>query len=124
MRRGLPMRSTSPQRGDEEAAYRQLSNDVRRVHDGRCLLGEIIEKAPAESRRGWRCGRWQQGLHHLRKLSDAGAYVLRENVMPACNTCNRWVEDWPDEAHDLGLAIRPGDPGYELLGVRAARLAR
>lgn len=117
------MRDRSAQRQDEEAAYRALCDQVRKEYDGRCMLGPVIARAPAYALKGWRCATVQQGLHHLRKLSDGGAYVHRPNVVPACNICNRWVEDWPDEARDLDLVARPGDPGYDLLGVRAARLA-
>ena len=58
------------------------------------------------------------GLHELRKRSAGGSLVNRNNLVPACNYGNGWIEDNPLLAHEFGLVVREGDPEWERLGKR------
>lgn len=64
-----------------------------------------------------------EGIHELRKSGDGGSRVNPKNLVPCCNWSNGWVEDFPDEAHKLGLVCREGDPDYESLSKRNDRFA-
>lgn len=47
--------------------------------------------------------------HELRKASaDSGTYTLANCVL-TCSAANAWVEDFPDQAHALGLVVRNGE---------------
>lgn len=106
-------------RTGEDEAYRDLQEQVKAETREACQLGDII--APLDP--GHRCVRRHQGLHHLRKTGQGGARVLRANVMGSCNPCNDWVEDHPDLAREAGLVVLEGNPLWDSLGRRAARLA-
>jgi len=62
------------------------------------------------------CSGRLEGLHELRKRSSGGSLVNKDNLVPACNFCNGWVENNPLKAWEYGLVVRPGDPGYDELG--------
>lgn len=82
----------------------------------RCEIGPVLIKTGLSG--GTNCRGRIEGLHELRKRSAGGSLVNPDNLVPACNPCNTWVEDNPDDAHVLGLVLRDGDEGYEELGAR------
>lgn len=85
----------------------------------RCEIGPVLEyygEVDAKHCRGR-----IEGIHELRKRSDGGSLSNRDNLVPACNYCNGWVEEHPHKAHEYGLVIRRGDPDYERLGARHDR---
>lgn len=85
-----------------------------------CLIGPLLEAAGVDVR----CRRRIEGLHERRKRSAGGSLVNPENLIPACNWCNGWVEDEPADARDLfgaTLVVREGDPEWERLGARNDR---
>lgn len=61
------------------------------------------------------CHGGMEGLHERRKRSAGGSLVNLQNLMPACNPCNLWVEDYPEAARCIGLVVRSGDPEWEEL---------
>lgn len=84
-----------------------------------CEIGPVLEHyGEADARH---CRGRIEGIHELRKRSDGGSLVNRDNLVPACNFCNGWVEDHPAKAREIGLVIRAGDPDYERLGARHDR---
>lgn len=56
-----------------------------------------------------------EGLHERRKRSASGSLDNPQNLVPACNACNGWVEDQPIIARLIGLVVRAGDPEWEEL---------
>ena len=42
--------------------------------------------------------------HELLKRSRGGSITDMDNVVLLCSTHNSWVEDYPELAHELGLA--------------------
>lgn len=84
-----------------------------------CEIGPVLEHyGEADARH---CRHRIEGIHELRKRSDGGSLINRDNLVPACNFCNGWVEDHPAKAREFGLVIRSGDPDYERLGARHDR---
>jgi len=53
-----------------------------------------------------------QGMHERRKRSSGGSLTNPSNLVPACNSCNGFVEEFPEivreETGDL-LVLREGD---------------
>jgi len=84
-----------------------------------CELGLIVDRASALMGGPAVCTKRIGGLHELRKRSAGGSLVNPDNLRPACNRCNGWVEDHPKEAYQLGLVVRQGDTDWERLGKRA-----
>lgn len=85
-----------------------------------CLIGPLLDDAGLEPE----CARRIEGLHERRKRSAGGSLVNGENLIPACNWCNGWIEDNPAAARDLfgtALVVREGDLEWEALGARADR---
>lgn len=81
-----------------------------------CEIGPVLEHHGHPDSR--HCRHKIEGLHELRKRSAGGSLVNRQNLIPACNYCNGWVEDNPATAHEWGLVVREGDPEWERLGKR------
>jgi len=79
-----------------------------------CEIGPLLHKHGLDGARD--CRGEIEGLHERRKRTANGSLVNPDNLVPACNPCNGWVEDNPDEAHILELVIREGDPLYDALG--------
>lgn len=86
------------------------------------LLGRLgVDPVPCTGR--------LEGLHERRKRSSAGSLLVAENLIPACNRCNGWVEDRlpvlaagdPERWAALKglLVVREGDPAWDRLGSRA-----
>lgn len=85
-----------------------------------CLIGPLLEAAGVDVR----CRRRVEGLHERRKRSAGGSLVNPENLIPACNWCNGWVEDEPALARELFgsvLVVREGDVEWGGLGARSDR---
>ena len=62
-----------------------------------------------------------QGLHERRKRSAGGSLVNHQNLVPACNWCNSFIEDNPNEVRELTgdlLVVREGDAEWDVLGKR------
>lgn len=64
------------------------------------------------------CNGQIEGMHELRKRSSGGSLTNRNNLVPACNWSNGWIENNPTTAHTLGLVVREGDPLWDQLGKR------
>lgn len=65
-----------------------------------------------------------EGLHERRKSSSGGSRSNPENLIPACNIGNGYVEDQPLIVRSLTgtrLVVREGDPEWLELGDRAWR---
>jgi hypothetical protein len=83
-----------------------------------CLIGPMLADAGLVSG----CSGRVEGLHERRKRSAGGSLVNPENLIPACNRCNGWVEDNPRlvrEVFDTELVVREGDAEWVRLGARA-----
>lgn len=81
-----------------------------------CEISPVLEHYGCDDSK--HCRGKIEGLHELRKRSAGGSLVNRQNLIPACNWCNSWVEDNPLLAHEWGLVVREGDPEWERLGKR------
>lgn len=65
-----------------------------------------------------------EGLHERRKSSSGGSRSNPENLIPACNIGNGYVEDQPLITRALTgtrLVVREGDDEWESLSARAWR---
>lgn len=83
-----------------------------------CLIGPLLDTAGVDVR----CRGIVEGLHERRKRSAGGSLVNPENLIPACNVCNGWIEVEPGDARYLFgsvLVVREGDPEWDRLGRRA-----
>lgn len=83
-------------------ATREQRDAVREFvfrRDGGCVCAGVPEM-----------GRCEGPLtpHHLRKASAGGEYQPN-NLVALCARMNRWVEDHPDLAWELGLVVRRGE---------------
>lgn len=106
------MRSRSPRHALVDEVYRWLRHELL---PGRCrTCPRLADQIPGYQP----CTGYATELHHLRKLSAAGALANPANVVETCRAGNRAVEDYPEAAHDAGLAIRPCCPEWEHLGAR------
>jgi hypothetical protein len=88
--------------------YRQITALSCRICP---LVRERLPQVPAPA-----CQGEASGLHERRKRSSMGSLTNPENLVPACNVGNEWVENYPELAHRLGLVVRPGDEEWEALG--------
>lgn len=67
-----------------------------------------------------------QGMHERRKSSSGGSRLNLDNLVPACNWSNGFVESEPHLMRELfgdRFVVREGDPEWEALGRRADRTA-
>jgi len=81
-----------------------------------CEIGPVLEHYGCDDAK--HCNGKIEGMHELRKRSAGGSLVNRQNLIPACNRCNGWVENNPDLAHEWNLVVREGDEDWERLGKR------
>jgi len=85
-----------------------------------CLICPVLRDAGIEVR----CSGRIEGLHERRKRSAGGSLVNPNNLIPACNWSNGFVEDQPTLIRDLFgqvLVVREGDEDWERLGARNDR---
>lgn len=118
----LRRRSATKARADAErsrliAQYRREGRDQCEIRPWLVLAMASDPYSPRPDLRYgvYGCGGATQGLHERRKRSAGGSLTNRQNLIPACNHCNGWVEDNPLAARAIGLAVRPGDPEWEEL---------
>lgn len=86
-----------------------------------CRIGPVL----ADEGLGPVCRGVVEGLHERRKRSAGGSLTNPENLIPACNACNGWVEDYPKLAREVFgsvLVVREGDAEWDSLGWRADEL--
>ena len=120
---GLKRSRLRPRSEKREALYAEDRRPriERLVADGvGCLIGPLL----ADARLGTQCSGRIEGLHERRKRSAGGSLVNPENLIPACNRCNGWVEDEPELARSLfgtALVVREGDDEWDRLGAREDR---
>lgn len=93
------LRSTSAKRAAARVAAEPLVQQVF-ARDRGCVLAEHQALA------GPCIGRLTP--HHLRKQGQGGPWTLT-NIVALCARHNGWVEQHPDQAHELGLVIRHGE---------------
>lgn len=119
LRRTGPPRARSRRRAAEHPAY-LVFVEQQIAANPHCQLEALIRVVDPT----WRgCRGWATGLHHLRKRSSGGALISEANTLTGCNPCNAgWIEDHPRLARKAGLVVRSGDPLWDELGARAARL--
>lgn len=58
-------------------------------------------------------------IHERRKRSQQGSMTKRANLVPLCWWCNQAIESDADIArfaHEVGLVVKRGDPGWAELG--------
>lgn len=92
----------------------------------RCEIGHVLAAAGVSP---FPCTGAAEGIHERRKRSASGSMTIGANLIPACNGCNGWIEDWLDVLADEDdpewvpmarfLVCRPGDDGFDDLGVRS-----
>jgi len=83
-----------------------------------CLICPVLVEAGVPTER---CA-GIQGLHERRKRSAGGSLLNPQNLIPACNWSNGWIEDNPAAARELfgsALVVREGDSEFESLGRRS-----
>jgi hypothetical protein len=80
-----------------------------------CEVGPLLKAYGLDSSH---CRGRIEGLHELRKRSAGGSLTNPDNLVPACNPCNGFIEQEPGMARSLGLVILEGDPEWEALGAR------
>lgn len=113
-----PIKQRSAKRADLMASTRAPA--VRKLVES----GEMCRIGPLLSAEGLgpNCMIVVQGLHERRKRSAGGSLTNPDNLIPACNVCNGWVEDFPKLAREVFgsmLVVREGDAEWESLGRRA-----
>lgn len=89
-----------------------------RAEGARCEIGQMLANVGHER---WRlCAGEVQGIHERRKRSAGGSLRKPQNLVPACNLCNGWIEEATGEDRELllelGLVVVTGDPEYDELG--------
>lgn len=87
----------------------------------RCRIGPMLDSAGVTPNP---CTGNVQGLHERRKRSAGGSLKNPANLIPACNGCNGWIEDHPEDARErfgVRLVVREGDFEWDLLSVRTDR---
>jgi len=113
-------RSWIKQRSDKRAEFMRDVRvpQVRSLVEGgaRCEVGDLLIKYGLHGARN--CRGKVEGMHERRKRSAGGSLTNPANLVPACNVCNGWVEDNPDDAYILGLVVRQGDDEFDQLGAR------
>lgn len=58
-------------------------------------------------------------IHERRKRGQGGSMLNRDNLRPLCSPCNNAIESDADIArfaHEVGLVVKRGDPGWAELG--------
>lgn len=122
----LKVQSADAAQGQERR--RALIRALQAAGMWECQVGKTLIRAGWELRdepwydeqaitQGWgSCQLEPSGGHELRKRSSGGSLTLLANILPACTPCNGWVETYPEQAHRLGLVVRPGDQTWWLLG--------
>lgn len=123
LRRGAPLKRTrlaarSAKRADLYAEDRRPRIERIVASGVECLIGPLLAET------GWGgCSGGVEGLHERRKRSAGGSLVNPENLIPACNACNGFIEDHPEVARGFGtaLVVREGDEEWDSLGARADR---
>jgi len=91
-----PLRPVSKKRAKANVQRRKVLIEKYGLPDTwRCELGPII---------GTPCFGPIHG-HELLKRSRGGDISDTDNILLACSLHNGWVEDYPEEAYELGLAI-------------------
>ena len=98
-RKRLPRESAK--RKAERAKHPEIREAVFQ-RDGGCMLAWL--------KRDHVCSGARMTPHHLRKASAQKGGYTEENLVTLCAGANSYVEDFPDEAHALGLVIRSGEP--------------
>jgi hypothetical protein len=122
LRRTGRLRSRSEERATLMREQRAPEVERLRQTGGTCLIGPLLRGAGIDIG----CRGAVEGLHERRKRSAGGSLVNKQNLIPACNRCNGWIEDEPAAARDLfgtALVVREGDPEWLELGRRKDRLA-
>lgn len=123
--RRTPIRRRSARKEQEMAERRKLLEQIVVVEGrDRCEIVPWLHLAWHSMRDGGFTTLWVgtrdcrgvvEGLHERRKRSSQGSLTNRQNLIPSCNACNRWVEENPLLARRIGLVVRPGDPEWEEL---------
>jgi hypothetical protein len=111
---GLKSRSEKRQRFMIEERIPMIESMI--AEGRRCEIGPVLTRHGLDASK--RCRGKIEGLHELRKRSAGGSLRNPDNLVPACNLCNGWVEDEPDEARILGFVIREDDERWDALGAR------
>jgi hypothetical protein len=112
-----PIRQRSAKRSEFMRDVRAPAVAALVARGERCRIGPLL----ADAGLGEPCGIVVQGLHERRKRSAGGSLTNPANLIPACNVCNGWVEDFPKLAREVFgdlLVVREGDPEWESLGTR------
>lgn len=111
-----PMAARSSKRSAEHEARKLIVGTL--VDAGvRCEIGPHLAAAGVPVH----CTGAVGGLHERRKRSSAGSTTITENLIPACNWCNGWIEDNPEAARGLfgtWLVLREGDEAWDSVGRR------
>lgn len=85
-----------------------------------CLICPVLQSGGITTR----CAGRIEGLHERRKRSSGGSLVNRNNLIPACNWGNGFIENEPALIRDLfgsELVVREGDVEWSDLGLRNDR---
>lgn len=86
----------SDTRKDEEKEYKKIVKEMF----ASSVLCEL--KVPGV------CTKMAEGLHHQAKRG--ANYLNKKYLKRACNACNRWAEDHPKEAIELGISVSKFEP--------------
>lgn len=70
----------------------------------RLIVKDMLKTNPNCEIKEVGCTGKAQGLHHKQKRLPSNI-TDRNNLMRACNSCNTWVENHPQEAIEKGLTI-------------------
>lgn len=81
----------SDKRKEEQKQYRKIVKEMMAISD-KC---EIKKTG---------CTGKATGLHHKQKRTPKN-FLLKTNLLRACNSCNTWVENNPIEAIEKGFSI-------------------
>ena len=85
------IRHFSEKREKKQREYRKLVSEILK-EDNRCKVN-----APG-------CLLTASGLHHKQKRTIKNL-TDKNNLIPACNNCQTWIEEHPKEAEQKGLSI-------------------
>ena len=90
--RGAPMRQRSPTRERHMRTERRPLVERLAAAGVKCEIRPVLEEAGIPHHCTYEIG----GMHERRKSGAGGSRVRGENLIPACNWCNGFLEDEPE----------------------------
>lgn len=108
MKRTGPLKRRTPLKartglGWGDRPMRQVSKRRRSLNAERRKLAADLPDAPCRLRTPV-CTGWAEHFHELVGAGVGGSVTDPRNLVPACDTCNGWIEDRPDR-YQMGWKV-------------------